>query len=117
MYLFFVLAIGFIVVYVVQSRKLKQQINSLENKGKKVNKKTKEKKKKDVTRNLFGEEKKIIEYLIEKKGHSCWTKELSKELDISKVRLSRKLRNLQEKELISKEPHGNENRITLLKKS
>lgn len=112
-YLFLVLLIGFGVVYVYQSRKLKKKIKSLKGKTKK----TKEDKKKDVTRNLFREEKQIIEYLMEKKGHSCWTKELSNDLDISKVKLSRKLRILEEKELISREPHGNENRITLIKKS
>jgi hypothetical protein len=70
-------------------------------------------KKKTFSKNLFREEKEIIDYLY-KHGDS-WTKELSKNLDISKVKLSRKLRSLEEKKLIKKEPHGNENRIRLLK--
>ncbi len=112
-YLLIILLISFGAFYLFQSKKLKKQI---EKKGKK-NKKTHEQKKEDVSRNLFGEEKKIIDYLMDKKGHECWTKELARYLDIPKVRLSRKLRNLEQKGLISKEPYGNENRIKLLKTS
>ncbi|NCN86210.1 ArsR family transcriptional regulator [archaeon] len=76
---------------------------------------SKNNKEKIFSKNLFREEKEIVEYLIKKKNKSCWTKEIVKELGISKVRLSRKLRNLEEKGLIKKEPHGNENRIILQK--
>jgi predicted transcriptional regulator len=71
--------------------------------------------KNNYSKNLFREEKSIVNYLLKKKNHSCWTKEISKELDISKVRLSRKLRNLVEKGIILKEPYGNENKISLKK--
>ncbi|MDA3837089.1 MAG: ArsR family transcriptional regulator [Nanoarchaeota archaeon] len=67
--------------------------------------------KKSKTKNLYGEEKDIMKFLIEKK--ECWTKEIVKELGISKVKLSRRLRDLEEKGLITREPHGNENRIKL----
>ena len=114
-YLLVILIIGILGFYFMQFKKLRKQISFL--RGKKKPKKSIEKRKKDVTRNLFGEEKQIIEYLIEKKSRECWTKEIERDLNISKVRLSRRLRSLQEKGLISKEPYGNENRIKLLKSS
>jgi DNA-binding MarR family transcriptional regulator len=114
-YLLIILIIAFLLFYLYKSRKFKRQVKTLKQKSKVAKKKSKEKRKKDITRNLFGEEKKIIEYLLNKKGHESWTKELSKELEISKVRLSRRLRNLEQKELIEKIPYGNENKIKLLK--
>lgn len=69
--------------------------------------------KKTYTQNLFKEEKKIMDYLLKKK--ECWTKEISRDLEIPKVRLSRKLRNLQERGLIEKIPYGNENKIKIKK--
>ncbi len=116
-YVLIILIIAFIIFYLFQSRKLKKQIKNWQEKMKKVKKKNRERKKKSVTKNLFGEEKKIIEYLMKKKGHESWTKEIVRDLGISKVRLSRRLRSLEQKELISKEPYGNENRIKLLKTS
>jgi predicted HTH transcriptional regulator len=71
----------------------------------------KQNKKDKYTRNLFGEEKKIMKYLINKK--ECWTKDLVKDLEIPKVRLSRKIRKLVEKGLVEKIPYGNENKIKL----
>lgn len=69
--------------------------------------------KNNYTKNLFGDEKKIVKYLITKK--ECWTKEIVRDLNISKVKLSRKLRSLEQKGLIKKLPYGNENRIILNK--
>ena len=66
------------------------------------------------TQNLFEDEKRIINYLLKKKNKESWTKEISKNLDISKVKLSRKLRSLEAKELIKKIPYGNENKIRLI---
>ena len=71
---------------------------------------------KQLTQNLLGEEKQIVLFLAKKRGRECWTKEIVKELNIPKVRLSRKLRSLEAKELIQRTPYGNENRIKLLKK-
>ena len=45
----------------------------------------------------------------------AWTKEILKEIGISKVKLSRKIRSLEKKELIKKVPYGNENKIKLTK--
>jgi len=75
----------------------------------------KKKIRKGLTKNIFESEKRIIEYLLNKKDNACWTKEISKDLNINKVKLSRKLRKLEQKGLIEKIPHGNENRIKLLK--
>jgi uncharacterized membrane protein len=69
--------------------------------------------KKEKTRNLFGEEKKIIEYLLRKKNKEAWTKEVIRDLDISKVKLSRKIKSLEKKQIISKIPYGNANKIRL----
>lgn len=68
----------------------------------------------DITRNLFEDEKRIVKFLLHKKNRESWTKELVRGLGISKVKLSRKLRSLEQKELIKKIPHGNENLIRLL---
>lgn len=67
------------------------------------------------TQNLFKEEKQIMNYLLKRK--ECWTKELVRELNISKVRLSRKLRKLEERGLIERIPYGNENKIKIKKNS
>ncbi len=71
----------------------------------------KSQKKEKYTQNLFKEEKKIMKYLLNKK--QGWTKEISRDLNIPKVRLSRKIRKLEEKGLIEKIPYGNENKIKL----
>ena len=112
-YLLGAIIVGFLIFYSYKIRDIGKKLKILKKKSKK---RSKEQKEKDITRNLFGEEKKIIEYLFNKKGRACWTKEIVRDLEISKVRLSRRLRNLQQKGLIEKIPHGNENRIKLLKK-
>lgn len=70
-------------------------------------------KKKNLTKNLYREEKKIVEFLIKNGKNGIWTKDLAHSLEIPKVRLSRKLRNLEEKGIIKREPFGNENKIFL----
>lgn len=72
--------------------------------------------KESFTKNLFEDEKKIVEYLLGKKNNEAWTKEIMRDLGISKVKLSRKLRSLEQKEIIKKIPYGNENKIRVLKK-
>jgi len=111
------IGIALIGVVAYQSIALKRRIRKLKKKKKISRKRQKTKAKKAITRNLFGEEKKIVEYLLGRKKNESWTKEISRDLEISKVRLSRRLRNLQQKELIEKIPYGNENRIKLVKKA
>lgn len=71
------------------------------------------KKDKELTRNLFDEEKKIVAILIKAKNNELWQKQLELESGISKVRLSRRLRNLEQKGLIEKILYGNTNKIRL----
>ena len=114
LYVLIALIIGFGIFYLIQATRLRRQIKLWKGKHKETKKKHKERAKKSISKNLYGDEKKIIDYLAEKK--ECWNKEMVKDLEIPKVRLSRKLRSLQEKGLIEKEPHGNENRVKLVKR-
>ena len=116
--LFYYIIIGMLLVAIAiffyfQQKRFKKKINLIQEKRNKAKQKLKKLKKVNVTKNLFGDEKKIIEYLLSKKEKSSWTKELVKELKISKGRLSRKLRSLTEKKLIKKEAYGNEKKISL----
>ncbi|MBS3088005.1 hypothetical protein J4226_05415 [Candidatus Pacearchaeota archaeon] len=86
----------------------------LERMKKEAFEKEKDNREKSLTRNLFGEEKKIIEFLIERK--SCWMKDLVRELDMSKVMATRKVRVLVEKGLVSIERMGREARIKLIER-
>lgn len=116
MWILIVLIIISIVVYFYQFRRVKIKLRKLKKK-KKVSRKTmRNQRKKILTTNLFGEEKKIVEYLLSRKKKESWTKEIVRDLGISKVRLSRRLRNLEQKGLIEKIPFGNENRVRLLRK-
>ncbi len=114
--LFYFLIIVIVIFFYFQKRKYKRNLKEIRNAGKKKIAKLKEKEDDSITKNLFGDEKKILKYLLSKKDKSSWTKEMVNDLKIPKVRLSRKLRSLSEKGLIKKEPHGNENRIKLIKK-
>ncbi|MBW3010926.1 hypothetical protein KY326_01765 [Candidatus Woesearchaeota archaeon] len=67
----------------------------------------------DLTRNLFEEERAIIEVLLKSKDKEMWQKQLIFETGISKVRMSRKLRALEAKGLIERIPYGNTNKIRL----
>ena len=69
----------------------------------------------DFTKNLFEEEKKIIEILLEAKDSELWQKELAHKSGLSKVKLSRKIRSLEQKGLIEKIPYGNTNKIRVKK--
>jgi uncharacterized membrane protein len=104
--------------YFFMKRKFKKEVQKIKSElvVKKTNEEKKEELKQGLTKNLFEDEKKIIEYLLTKKDNECWTKEILHDLDISKVKLSRKLRSLEQKELIKRLPYGNENRIRLIKK-
>jgi uncharacterized membrane protein len=66
----------------------------------------------DITMNLYDEEKKIV-FEIHNAGGEIWQKELQLKVGLSKVKLSRRLRALEEKKLIEKIPYGNTNKIHL----
>jgi hypothetical protein len=69
--------------------------------------------KRELTKNLFEEEKRIVEILYETAGHELWQKQLTLKSGLTKVAISRKLRSLEQKGLIEKIPYGNTNKIRL----
>ena len=108
-----VILIMVFILFYLQRKKFVKKMGLIKKKQNEISQKLKDSKKTGVTKNLFGDEKKIVEYLLSKKNRSSWTKDLVKDLKISKVRLSRNLRSLLEKGLIKKESYGNENKISL----
>lgn len=114
-----VVLLGAILLILYQNKNYKKRMAKIREEQKQKQKQLKEIHKKksaeDKTKNLFGDEKKIIEHLLQKKSRESWTKEMEQTLGISKVRLSRKLRSLEEKGLITKEAHGNANLVKLVK--
>lgn len=104
-----IISVAFL-LWSLQKRKFKKELERLRKEAKK---KKIISKKENITKNLFGDEKRIVEFLVKRK--SCWTKELVKELKIPKVRVSRKIRSLLEKGLVTKESFGRENKIRLKK--
>jgi|APSaa5957512535_1039671.scaffolds.fasta_scaffold41567_1 uncharacterized membrane protein len=121
LYLITIIAIilGGIALAWYQNKNYKKRMKEMNEEQTSKQKKLKETHKKlsteSKTKNLFGDEKKIIEHLLKKKSGESWTKEMEQTLEISKVRLSRKLRSLEEKGLITKESHGNANLVRLVK--
>jgi uncharacterized membrane protein len=109
-----ILITGLLTSYFIQARNKKQEIKKIKRKTKE--KKSQKKKEEKLTKNLFADEKRIVKYLLNKKRKECWTKEIVKDLNINKVKLSRKIRSLEQKEIIKKIPYGNENKIRLLNK-
>ncbi|MBN1792507.1 hypothetical protein JW826_02375 [Candidatus Woesearchaeota archaeon] len=75
-----------------------------------------EKERTDLMRNLFDEEKKIIEVLLDAKDQELWQKQLELRTGLNKVKLSRKLRSLEAKGLVEKVPYGNTNHIRIKKR-
>ena len=110
------LSLGLFLVVVYQFILLKKRISKIKRKKIISKKRKKFLIEKSLTKNLFGDEKEIIKYLLKRKRRESWTKEIVRDLGINKVRLSRKLRNLQQRGLIEKIPYGNENRIRLIKR-
>jgi uncharacterized membrane protein len=106
-----IILIGITLAYYLHIKKYRKKIDKL----KSSKKKNKNKKIKEITKNLLKEEKLIVEYLFNKQGKESWSKNISKDLGINKVKLTRKLKKLKEKGLIKKIPYGNENKICLKK--
>ena len=69
--------------------------------------------KKEKERFLLDEEKKIINYLKKCDRNEAWQKNIQKDLEFSKAKLSRLIRNLESRGLIKKIPFGNTNKILL----
>ncbi|MEM4181537.1 MAG: hypothetical protein QXX68_00010 [Candidatus Pacearchaeota archaeon] len=69
--------------------------------------------KKDLKIFLLDEEKRIIDFLKKCDRNECWQKNIQKELNFSKAKLSRLIRNLEARGIIKKIPFGNTNKIVL----
>ena len=67
----------------------------------------------EKTMNLYGAEKALVKILLDAPEDGMWQNELVHKSGLSKVKVSRKLRNLEQKGVIEKIPHGNTNRIRL----
>ncbi|MDP2672783.1 MAG: hypothetical protein Q8O84_03145 [Nanoarchaeota archaeon] len=104
------LILVFLIYLFFEKKKHKKRLKKVQIKNKR------ELSKERFTENLFEDEKKIVEYLLGKKNNEAWTKEILRDAGITKVKLSRKLRSLEQKEIIKKIPYGNENKIRILKK-
>lgn len=70
-------------------------------------------KKKGVEKFLIDDEKKIINYLKNCEGKEDWQKKIQRELNFSKAKLSRLIRNMEMRGFIKKIPFGNTNKIVL----
>lgn len=70
-----------------------------------------------ITRNLYRDEKLLVELLLEAPEQELWQNELTRKSDLSKVKVSRRIRSLEAKGVIEKIPHGNTNRIRIKKQS
>lgn len=70
-------------------------------------------KRKDISKYLLDDEKRVIKLLKEAEGKSLWQKNIQKTLGFSKAKLSRMIRNLESRGLIEKIPIGNTNKIRL----
>lgn len=100
--------------YFIEKRNYYKHLRNLKKLQKTEKQKVKNEKEKIYTANLLGDEKRVVEFLKNKKD-GAWTKEISKSLEINKVTLSRKLRNLEQKGLIEKVHYGNADKIFLKK--
>jgi uncharacterized membrane protein len=69
--------------------------------------------KSDLTKNLFEEEKAIVEVLHAEKTGELWQKQLEIKTGLNKVKLSRKLRSLEQKGVVERIPYGNTNKVRL----
>lgn len=70
----------------------------------------------DYTKYLSESEKKVIEVLRNVSMKELWQKDIQRESGFSKAKLSRTIRNLEGKEIISRTPIGNTNKIRLKKR-
>jgi hypothetical protein len=71
----------------------------------------KKKKKEDVTKYLLDNEKKVYEEAKKEKRRGIWQKQIQIRTGLSKVKLSRILRNLEKRGLIRKQNFGKTNKI------
>ncbi|OYT32798.1 hypothetical protein B6U93_00505 [Candidatus Woesearchaeota archaeon ex4484_78] len=78
--------------------------------------KPKKKKKKEVVPELIESEQKIVDLLKNSPNKELWQKQLLNETNFSKAKLSRIIRNLESRGVVSKTIYGNTNKIALIEK-
>ncbi len=88
-----------------------KSIEAKKNNNKKLSKKPTLK---DFTSYLSDGEKTVVE-ILRRKNSEMWQRDIQREGNFSKARLSRIIRNLEAKKIISKNPIGNTNKIKLKK--
>lgn len=70
-------------------------------------------KRKDMSKYLLDDEKRVIQLLKQADGKGMWQKNIQTSLGFSKAKLSRMIRNLESRGLIEKIPVGNTNKVRL----
>lgn len=125
---FSMLIIALVLYYIFLRRKNKREKNKKEDskedelveedkeKDKKGDKEE-DKKEVHVEISLYEEEKIIVNALNESNNKEMWQKELLQKTGLTKVKLSRRLRALEERGMIEKIPYGNTNKIRLKRES
>ncbi len=112
----FLIIILIIIMWYVKNKKRnkREQIN---NKGKSEEDKTEEEQNSgeggQTLVSLYEEEQKIIDALNAVPQHELWQKELLQKTGLTKVKLSRRLRSLEQRAMIEKIPYGNTNKIRI----
>jgi uncharacterized membrane protein len=96
------------IAYILFHRKPKEKII------KKSVKKTKEKAPvKELLPQFIEDERKVVELLQNAPNHEAWQKTILQETKFSKAKVSRIIRNLEERGVVSKTIYGNTNKVTL----
>lgn len=65
---------------------------------------------------LLESEKVIVNALLKSKDHIMWQKELQIAVGFTKSKLSRTIRNMEQRSLVKKTPYGSTNKIELISK-
>lgn len=76
---------------------------------------TKKNKKEDFSRYLAEGERRVVEILRDAEEREMWQKDIQRESEFSKAKLSRIIRNLESRNIITRNPIGNTNKIKLKK--
>ncbi|GEM_PF-2591064 len=70
----------------------------------------------DSFSHLLDKEKKIVEALVKAEDNTMWQKKLQHKTGFTKSKLSRTLRNLEERNVVEKMPYGTSNKVRLVLK-
>jgi len=81
--------------------------------AKKITKKAAEKPVKELLPQFIEDERKVVELLQNSPNHEAWQKTILQETKFSKAKVSRIIRNLEERGVVVKTIYGNTNKVTL----